>query len=117
MERNQEPTEEQLMKIAAVNDALIEEVMIPAFEKRCAECGIVFNNAEDRDAALETVAMLRLKEAQLKEQGVETNPSGFKAQRNLLKRAMAADLAAFEPSQPTQAPSRLRSAVASAIGI
>lgn len=113
MERNQEPTQEQLEKVAAVNEVLISDVMIPAFEKRCAELGIKFTSVEDRDAALETVAMIRIKEAQLKEQGVDTNPSIFKAQRNLLKQAMAADL---EPVAEVAPSNRLRTALAGALG-
>ncbi len=120
MERNQEPTEAQLEKISAVNDALIEDVMIPSFEKCCAELGITFANEEDRTAALETVAMLRLKEAQLREQGIDTNPSPFKTNRNMLKRAMESDLAAFEQGgvqKTAGAGDRLRAAVEGALSL
>ena len=92
----QELTEQQMEKVAAVQNLLFLDHELPAFEKACAERGINFPDADSRDAALETVALLRMKEAQLREQGVNPNPTPFTDARDLLKQAMAEDLEALE---------------------
>jgi hypothetical protein len=111
----QQLTPEQMEKVANVQAVLVEDVRIPAFDRRCAELGIKFASEEDHTAAIETVAMLRIKEAQLKEQGVDTNPSPVKDVRNMLKQSMfGAEAPAIEKTAST---SRLRTALEAVMAV
>jgi hypothetical protein len=98
-----EITQEQMEKIATVQNILVEDYRIPAFEQRCEELGIKFASAEDRDAAIETVAMLRIKEAKLREQGIDPNPTSVKVARDMLKQAMAGDIQQIQQPVEKQA--------------
>ena len=85
----EELTEEQKReKLAAVQENLLFNHRVPAFEKRCAELGIHFSTPEELQAGIETVAMIRTKEAELRQQGVDTTPSPVKVARDLLKQSM-----------------------------
>ena len=99
----------QMEKLAEVQNVLLEDFRIPAFEKRCADLGIKFASEEDFRAALETVAMLRIKEAQLREEGVDPNPSPIKAAGAMLKQSMT-DIFETPEEKPAQS-DRLRQAV------
>jgi len=76
------------MDAQTAQQVLIEQVYAPQFVKACAARGIPLNNVEDLHAALETVQMLKVAEAQAQQQGIDTRPSPVKNANGLLKQAM-----------------------------
>lgn len=80
--------EKQAAAAEKLQGALFDEVYLPRFKQACADVGISFDSDEDLVAGLETCAMLKMAEAGLREQGIETRPSAKKQARDLLKQAM-----------------------------
>ena len=80
--------EKQAEAAARLQNVLFDEVYLPHFKRACAEKGITFDNDEDLVAGLETAAMLKMAEHQMREQGVDPKPSAKKQARDMLKVAM-----------------------------
>lgn len=87
------------MDAQTAQQVLIEQVYAPQFIKACAARGIPINNAEDLHAALETVQMLKVAEAQAQQQGIDTRPSPVKNAHGLLKQAMFGHVAQQQEKQ------------------
>lgn len=71
-----------------LQSALFDQVYLPRFKQACAQVGIEFGNDEDLLAGLETVAMLKMAEEQMREQGIDPKPSIKKEARDKLKVAI-----------------------------
>lgn len=80
--------EKQAEAAARLQNVLFDEVYLPRFKQACAEKGITFDSDEDLVAGLETAAMLKMAEEQLREGGVDPRPSAKKQARDMLKVAM-----------------------------
>ena len=71
-----------------LQSALFDQVYLPRFKQACDKVGIKFDNDEDLLAGLETAAMLKMAEEQMREQGVDPKPSRKKQARDMLKVAI-----------------------------
>jgi hypothetical protein len=80
--------EKQAEAAERLQSTVFNEVYLPRFKEACARSGITFDSDEDLVAGLETAAMLKMAEADLREQGIDTRPSAKKQARDMLKEAM-----------------------------
>ena len=80
--------DKQAEAAARLQDVLFDEVYLPRFKQACATKGITFDTDEDLVAGLETAAMLKMAEQQMREQGIDPQPSAKKQARDMLKQAM-----------------------------
>lgn len=67
-----------------LQNTLFDEVYLPRFKQACAQLKVAFETDEDLVAGLETAAMLKAAEQELREQGVDTRPSFQKQARDML---------------------------------
>jgi hypothetical protein len=80
--------EKQAEAAVRLQNVLFDEVYLPRFKQACAQHGITFDSDEDLVAGLETSGMLKVAEANMREQGIDPQPSAKKQARDMLKVAM-----------------------------
>lgn len=103
----------QAEAVVQLQNVLFDDVYLPQFKQACAQQGIEFANDEELVAGLETAAMLKSAETQLREQGVDPRPSPKKAARDLLKQAMFGT----NPEQEAQGAQKVKSALSELLAV
>lgn len=94
-----------------LQNVLFDDVYLPRFKQACAQQGIEFADEDELTAGLETAAMLKSAETQLRNQGIDPRPSPKKQARNMLKQAM------FGSEQETQGAENVKSALSELLAV
>lgn len=88
--------EKQAEAATKLQSLLFDQVYLPRFKQACDRYKVAFETEEDLVAGLETAAMLKAAEQDLRSQGIDTRPSFQKQARDMLWQTLYQD----RPEQP-----------------